>query len=33
MEPSALCARCKEPTMPAKMVTVGTEIICQGCAR
>ncbi len=32
MEPSALCARCKEPTMPAKMVTVGTEMICRGCA-
>jgi len=32
MEPSALCARCKEPTMPAKMVTVGAEMICRGCA-
>jgi formylmethanofuran dehydrogenase subunit E len=32
MEPSALCARCGEPTMPAKMVTVGTEMICRGCA-
>jgi formylmethanofuran dehydrogenase subunit E len=31
MEPSAICVRCGEPTMPAKMVTVGTEIICRGC--
>ena len=32
MEPSALCARCGEPTMPAKMVSFGTEMICRGCA-
>jgi formylmethanofuran dehydrogenase subunit E len=32
MEPSALCARCGEPTMPAKMVTIGTEKICRGCS-
>jgi len=32
MEPSALCARCGEPTMPAKMVTAGSELICRGCA-
>jgi formylmethanofuran dehydrogenase subunit E len=32
MEPSALCARCGEPTMPAKMVAVGTDMICRECA-
>jgi formylmethanofuran dehydrogenase subunit E len=32
MEPSAICARCGEPTMPAKMVTSGTNLICRGCA-
>ncbi len=32
MEPSAICARCGEPTMPAKMVTAGTDRICRGCA-
>ncbi len=32
MQPSVLCARCGEPTMPAKMVTAGTDLICRGCA-
>ena len=32
MEPSAICARCGEPTMPAKMVAVGTDLICRECA-
>lgn len=31
MEPSAICARCGEPTMPAKMVTSGADRICRGC--
>jgi formylmethanofuran dehydrogenase subunit E len=33
MEPSAICAQCGEPTMPAKMETVGNEKICRGCSR
>ncbi len=32
MEPSAICARCGEPTMPAKMVASGADRICRGCA-
>ena len=32
MEPSAICAKCGEPTMPAKMVTIGTDSICRECA-
>jgi len=32
MEPSAICTRCGEPTMPAKMVTDGADRICRGCA-
>ncbi len=32
MEPSALCARCGEPTMPAKMVASGPDLVCRGCA-
>jgi len=32
MEPSAICPKCGEPAMPAKMVTIGTDRICRGCA-
>ncbi len=32
MEPSAICARCGEPSMPAKMVTAGADKICRRCA-
>ena len=32
IEPSELCARCGEPTMPSKMVTAGAEKICRECA-
>jgi formylmethanofuran dehydrogenase subunit E len=32
VEPSAICAKCGEPTMPAKMVTIGTDSICRECA-
>ncbi|MGD9878469.1 FmdE family protein, partial [Desulfococcus sp.] len=31
IEPSALCARCGEPTMPSKMETVDGRQICRGC--
>ena len=31
MEPSQPCARCGEPTMPAKMESIGDEKICRGC--
>ena len=31
MEPSEICPRCGEPTMPVKMETVGNEKICRGC--
>jgi formylmethanofuran dehydrogenase subunit E len=32
VEPSELCARCGESTMPSKMENVGSEKICRGCA-
>ena len=31
VEPSRACARCGEPTMPAKMETVAGEGVCRGC--
>lgn len=31
IEPSELCARCGEPTMPSKMERIGSEKICRGC--
>ena len=31
IEPSELCARCGEPTMPSKMEIIGHEKLCRGC--
>ena len=31
IQPSRNCARCGEPTMPAKMETVAGEKLCRGC--
>lgn len=31
IQPSQACARCGEPTMPAKMETVAGEKLCRGC--
>ncbi len=32
IEPSKLCARCGEPTMESKLMTLDGEQICRGCA-
>ncbi|WP_448383789.1 FmdE family protein [Desulfosoma sp.] len=32
MEPSAPCPRCGEPTMPSKMVSGPSGLLCRGCA-
>lgn len=31
MQPSELCAKCYEPTMPSKMERVNGEKVCRGC--
>lgn len=31
IEPSELCGKCQEPTMPSKMVSAGNVQVCQDC--